>query len=66
MTKKQIREWIKGIKRNANDPEVAHSSEDALYLEFIEYIRDKAPEPFSSKAVEVLKASEIDFSRWYA
>ena len=66
VTKKEIKEWVKDIERNMNDPEVAHGSEDELYITFIEYIRDKAPEPYSSKAKEVLKATELDYPHWTA
>ena len=62
----EIKKWVKGIKRDMGDSEIAHASEDELYISFIAYIRDKAPEPYSSKAAEVLKATELEYPHWYA
>jgi hypothetical protein len=65
MTKEQIIKNVKEIKGSQHDAEAAHSMEDSLYLEFVEYVAT-LPIPIAEKAKEVLKTQYIEFSRWCA
>lgn len=44
----------------------AHSAEDRLYLDFVQFVAQSGQEPLSSMATEVLKTKDMDFDRWYA
>ena len=66
MDAKYISEKLKLIENiGDSDPEVSHSLEDNLYKEVLEAIA-KGPENPSELAKEVLKVSELNFTRWYA
>lgn len=62
----QINKWIKEIERNTGDPEVAHITEDGLYIAFIEHVAECAPKDLAKLARRVLKAQEIDYPHWFA
>ena len=66
MTIELIQQRIQYIKENANDDEVAHSCEDYLRREFIEYVATLDIPSLAEKAKLVLTTTEIDFERWYA
>ena len=61
-----IRAYVEQIERTRRDGEAAHSMEDGLRNEFIEFIAEHGPEDLAEMAKEVLKTNEIEFSRWYA
>lgn len=66
MDAKYISEKLKLIESIGDgDPEVSHSLEDKLYKEVLEAIA-KGAENQSELAKEVLKVSELNFTRWYA
>jgi uncharacterized protein YgfB (UPF0149 family) len=68
MTYQEIKERIKSIQEIAEkngDNEVAHSEEDELYQDFIEYVAQRK-DALGRKASLVLSTREIDFYRWYA
>lgn len=60
--KKRIEEEIKGEQ---HDDERAHGNEDDLRHEVLEAIANGVPNA-QELALEVLKTSKIDFSRWCA
>lgn len=66
MTKEYLEKRIKEIEDMKNDAEMAHSSEDSLYEDFIRYVSENGPQELAEKAKIVLKTKEIKFSRWYA
>lgn len=66
MTIEDIKDRIKGIKKFSLDSERAHSMEDGLYIDVLEFIASSEcndPEHF---AREALKARKLKFDRWYA
>lgn len=65
MTEKDIKEWIEHIKNIAEDPEAAHSEEDALRRDFIKYISTLII-PIARKATLVLETDNMKFERWCA
>lgn len=65
MTLKQIEERVERIRRMAGDDEAAHSEEDELRHDFIEYVAS-LPIPLAKKAWAVLETSGIRFARWCA
>jgi len=67
MTIEDIEVRIKEIRREAHDCESAHSLEDSLRLEFIEYIATLEGLPsLAAKAKLVASTEGIEFKRWYA
>ena len=62
---KEIEAFIEQIKRSAGDDEIAHSMEDALREDFIEYIATRK-DSLGDKARLILTTNEIDFARWCA
>jgi len=67
MTKKEIKKRIKIIASYSRfQYDAAHQDEDDLMRDFIEYVAKNAPEPFRSKAREVLKVKDLDFPRYTA
>lgn len=63
MTVEEIKARVGKIDRYKCDDESAHALEDELYLDFIKWVAAKGGVKASTKAKEVLKASEIKFSR---
>jgi hypothetical protein len=63
MTVEEVQKGIERIRRMQNDDESAHNAEDGLREQVLEAIA--APDA-ALLAKEVLRASEIFFSRWYA
>ena len=61
---KEIRDLISAIEKS-DDYEVNHISEDALMLDFIQYIADEG-RAYSRLAKEILKINDIDQPRWCA
>jgi len=64
----EIRRRVDKIAKmgDSGEDEYAHSAEDSLFRDFIRYVQLSAPEPFASKAKEVLRTLDLDFDRWYA
>jgi hemerythrin-like domain-containing protein len=65
MKVQEVIDRVKAIQAKADDPEVAHSKEDALYLDVLRAIANGAKNS-KELAKEALKTESIDFSRWYA
>lgn len=65
MTIEEIRQRIVEIDKIEYDNERAHSEEDELRHAVLEAIAAGADDPIGL-AHEVLKTSEIKFTRWYA
>jgi hypothetical protein len=65
MTIEEAREAVKGIDEMKGDPEAAHSAEDGLYRNFIQFVASQGG-PLGEVATEVLKAACLDYTRWYA
>ena len=65
MDKEYIQGKIDEIKKEMDDPEVAHGMEDDLYAEFIEHI-SKREDSLGEMAKLVLTTEGLDFSRWFA
>ena len=66
MTLLEIKQRLEDVESIRGDDEAAHSSEDAFYADFIEYVSLGADRELAEKAKEVLKSSDIDFCRWCA
>jgi hypothetical protein len=68
MDMKQIKDRIDRIKACAGDDESAHSQEDGLMRDFIEFIAiSEGCDPgINDMAHEVLKTDDIEFARWCA
>lgn len=76
MTVAEVRERVAAIAAS-DDPEAAHSMEDALYIDVLRHVakgfeQDRGPtwimgyDNDREIAVEALKAAEIVFHRWCA
>jgi len=61
-----IKEQVSKISAMADDDESAHCAEDDLHVEFIAYVAQNGSAKLRDMATEVLKTSDINFSRWYA
>lgn len=68
MNKDHVQTLLNKIQADASrrDNESAHMREDTLYINFIHYVSENAPENIAEIAKLVLTAEEIDFTRWYA
>jgi UDP-N-acetyl-D-mannosaminuronate dehydrogenase len=66
MTLEEIKEKLKYIKKISGDYENAHSYEDALMRQFIAHVAGVADAELAEMAKEVLKSSDINFSRYCA
>ena len=67
MTIELIKERIQEISDLQGDPESAHSCEDALYFDFIEYISENEEfKELTEKAKLILTVEMLDYPRWYA
>jgi hypothetical protein len=49
-----------------NDDEGQHVEEDSLMLDFIKFVSTSRSKKLAEMAKEILRVSEMDFSRWYA
>lgn len=65
MTVQEVRDVLAAIEADKADDESAHGSEDQLRHAVLEAIANGAPNALEL-AAEVLKSSEIRFSRWCA
>jgi len=61
-----IRKKVAEIESCASDDEMAHSKEDDLYRLFVQFVAYNGPRHLKEMALEILKADDIDFSRWRA
>ena len=66
MDLKHIQKIIKQIKNQAGDDEGAHSLEDDLYHNFIEWLSQTRKDDIGIMAKEIIKTEKIDFARWCA
>lgn len=66
MTLESIQQEVERIREIKDDDEAAHSAEDTLYFEFIDYIRTHGPEDLAAMAKAVLTTQDISFERWCA
>jgi hypothetical protein len=66
MTLEEIQKRIDAIDAIADDDESAHSLEDQLYTDFINYVASINNESLAAKAKLVLSTQNIEFSRWCA
>ena len=66
MTIKDVQYRVDGIRAINGDDEAAHSMEDDLMRDFIQYVADTATPSLAEKARVVLSTSEINFNRWCA
>lgn len=66
MELEEIRNRVNKIAKDGDrgNDEGAHTEEDELFYDFVKFIHLSAPEPFASKAREVLRSLELDFSSW--
>lgn len=65
MTIEELKTRIEEIRRMSGDDEFAHSREDSLRHDVLTAIAEGATNA-ADLAKEVLKTSDIDFSRWCA
>ena len=65
LTPGDVKRMVENIDAVKDDPEVAHSGEDALYQLVLCAIRDGA---FDARGLarEALKTRTLKFERWYA
>ena len=68
MSPAKVRAEVERIRSLADDdPESAHSAEDAAWCAVLEAIRDTTDDPWAKLlAKEVLETLHIDFERWHA
>ncbi len=66
MTIEEVQDELEHIRAIRGDDEAAHSSEDDLHQEVLQYVAETAPEPWRSVAAEALKSGDIKFERWCA
>ena len=64
MTLEQIQNRLLMIEIHSADDQAAHEMEDALYLEFIQYVATLDIPSLAGKAREVLKTKQINFQRY--
>lgn len=63
---KNIEISIDAIKEVAStNSRKAHEMEEQLYRQVLRWISQDAPEPFNELARAVIKAHDIEFTRWY-
>jgi len=65
VTTEYIEVSLKAIEDTSGDAEAAHSMEDRLYHDFIEYV-STLEIPLAEKAKLILKTKQIPFERWCA
>jgi len=65
MTPESIRQEVESIRAIAGDSERAHVAEDSLRHRVLLAIADGTATDPAACAREVLKTTEIKFSRWY-
>ena len=68
METKEIIEALDMIRSKTDDPEMAHSLEDELYSQFIDYVANgnATATELAIKAELVLSTQKMDFPRWCA
>lgn len=62
----KARDAVQAIKAASFDPEAAHSMEDGVRCEFLQYVADAKLGDISEAAKILLETEEIDFPRWSA
>lgn len=66
MSMDTIQKALAEIKSRSSDEEVAHALESDLRKNFIEFIAQGSYGDISEMAKEVLKSSDIIFTRWFS
>ena len=66
ITRLDIRKKVGEIAENIDDPETAHSLEDALYEFVLKTISIKNTDDPLGLCLEALNTKKIDFCRWCA
>lgn len=69
MTIQDVKERVEKIAAMRDDPEAAHSEEDALYAELLASAGLGTPETIEHMqelAAEALRTKDMDFPRWCA
>jgi len=66
MTEADINRKLKEIEAISGDDEAAHSKQDALFREVLEFIAKHGAYRSASLAEAALKVLDIEFSRWCA
>jgi hypothetical protein len=61
-----VRQRVADIEAVSGDPEDAHSDQDTLYRDVLEFIAGHDRDLPGRLAAEALKVEEIDFPRWCA
>lgn len=56
---------VERVAHMKGDDEAAHSAEDTLYHEFVEFVATQDG-PYADIAKEILKTQAIQFQRWCA
>ena len=62
----EVRLTVEQIRKSVADPEGAHSLEDRLMIDFIEYVEMSGSRELEVMAREILKTQDIEFPRWRA
>lgn len=65
MTLDEIEKRLQEIRRISHDDEAAHSCEDSLLIEFIEYVVTRGGD-LGAMAAKVLEVADVEFNRWCA
>lgn len=68
MNLEYIKQSLKDLEEIRGDDEIAHSVEDSMYQDFVEFISkgDFDKSELIEMAKELLKSQDINFSRWCA
>ncbi len=66
MTPDDVRKRVAEIAEIKGDPEAAHSSEDALWQDVLNFIAQDMPADAAELAREAVKTADLPFARWYA
>lgn len=66
MTKEEIVGRVEEIRKVAGDDEVAHSMEDQLYYDFVDWAAENSHPAIQEMAIELRKVRDVNFARWHA
>ena len=64
MTVEEVEKRVEEIAAIVRDNEVAHSKEDSLYVNVLEWIAGHGDENSAALAKAALKTEELKFTRW--
>lgn len=66
MEREQVEARVRAIADTAEDPEVAHTLEDELYLDLLRAIATGECRNPRDAALAAIQAAHLDFPRWHA